>query len=513
MEGLSMGEETLPPTQPYGEEDELMEEPTMYDSNCLAWQMVSEQGLDGLFRRDDDEITDNIVTNHQELINALSEGILMPLMEEEEEGAEGGGQDSDVDEMDEDNDDRKIPWDQTHGEMVTYWHYYIKKSFEILLYTIGVSYPSLLKTICAAAAAGGFSYIDAVFLCCLYSMIGACGGAASTWAGSVGITVGAYTLIRPLVASYMETSTNDQYIRSNAQYCGRALDTGIISNTREAWNRTKGLIPDILKYPGIGIDRASSVLADVMVTRIMSRTYNFGSGGMAQVKIPSHSGGEVDLLDKYGLLNLEILYSDEELRRKKESRLAILSLKTVTGHIFRIIDDERVRILAQQHLDALDGAEDLIAGVTGAEKGQIDEGELVRRTSAAGVEELARQTSNAGVQVNLERTGSGYAALRSKIVNARNELEKMRVINSDMKDELDAEAEAHAQDELDAERKMVRQDENRQRLDDLRSIENDPSALNDPKKIARLGLLQPRNPKQKTGNRDFRLPRSSSKRK
>ena len=445
-------------TLPYYGEDELMGEATMDDSNCLAVSVAEQLELRTaeervfLFMRDHDEISDTIKTNHQDLIVALSEDKLMPPMAGVFEGAEGGSgsasQDSVVDEVI-DEDQGRIAWDQRHGGMVTYWHYYIKKSFEILLYTIGVSYPGLLKSICAAGASSSFGYIDAVFLCCLYSMIGACGGAASTWIGSVGITLAAYTVIKPLIERYASTNTNSQYIQQNVARCTHTIDEGIISNTRDAWNKTKELIPDILKYPGIGIDRASSVLADVMVTRIMSRTYNFGPGGMAVVQIPStaNDGTMVNLLDVYGLLNLEILYYGEELERKKESRLAILSLKTLTGHIFRIIETKREasRMLAAD----LDEAETQIAMATGSEKGQIDEGELVRQTSSAGVQELVRQTSNAGVQVNLERQGSGYAALRSKIVDARNELEKMRVINSEQKKELDAEARDRTRAEVD----------------------------------------------------------------
>lgn len=401
--------------------DMYIEEDTMDDSNCLAAARNTAKQLEPLaaedrvilFMRDHDKITDTIKNEHSELIDKLLEHVTNVF-----EGSEraGGAQDGVVDKMDEDNDDGKIPWEPIHAEMVTYWHYYIKKSLEILLYTIGVSYPGLLKSICAAGASSTFGYIDAVFLCCLYSLIGCVGGAAVSWSGTIGITLATYSVLKPLIEQYASTNTNSEYIRGRAIDCTQRIDTGIISNTREAWDATKGLIPDILKYPGIGIDRASSLLADVMVTRIMFRTYNFGSSGIAGVKIPSHSGGEVDLLDKYGLLNLEILYSGEELTRKTESRLAILSLKTLTGHIFKIIDDERVSILARQNIPVLDPDPDV------EDIGGEDEGELVRQVSN---ETLSNDNGT------LSRTWSEsgkLGALKRQVEKAKEELEAMKVL-------------------------------------------------------------------------------------
>ena len=40
---------------------------------------------------------------------------------------------------------------------------------------------------------------------------------------------------------------------------------------------TRNLIPQFLKYPGIGIDKSADCLADIMLTKIIKNRYDFNT--------------------------------------------------------------------------------------------------------------------------------------------------------------------------------------------------------------------------------------------
>ena len=62
------------------------------------------------------------------------------------------------------------PWyNENQGEKVGWWHFILKKAFQIAISTVGVTQPLLMGSACSATMASTLSYMDAVFftLCML----------------------------------------------------------------------------------------------------------------------------------------------------------------------------------------------------------------------------------------------------------------------------------------------------------------------------------------------------------
>jgi len=249
----------------------------------------------------------------------------------------------------------KEPWkNENQGKKVQWWHFIIKKAFEIAIATVSVTQPVAMMSACTYGAAKGLGYLDAVFFTVLYALRGCIIGTSHSWLGSITLTAMAYSAISTAVKTYINTDLSgprrSEYVKNIALEC----DTEINDSVWSAWSETRNLIPQFLKYPGIGIDKASDCLADLMVTRIIRERYRFDEYGDEGIEsnaclaegplLPNEERRRsYKLLDEWGLLNPEITKQGEELNSKKNTRLAILSATDLLHDIYAIIYNKKIR--------------------------------------------------------------------------------------------------------------------------------------------------------------------------